>query len=433
MSEQYHPTFGSELVRKLYSLLWLLLLPFLYVAQYWKSFRGKPGYGADRKTRFSIFHQFCKSGGLLFHCVSVGEVTVASHVIKELRKKGYSGNITLTTTTSTGAERAKDLLGDEIQHIYIPYDIPLFMNRFLAIVKPEKLIITEVELWPNLIHCAWSKKIPIFIINARMTDKSVRSYKKLSGLFKPMLHKISHVCAQGRKDYDNYVELGMDASKLTLTNNIKFDISLEPEDEVQSEKITNHYRFKGRIVLLGGSTHDPEERTLVEAYQKLKLDAPDLLLVLVPRHPERFEAVAQICTGKGLTVKKSSDGGVVEEHTDVFLVDQMGMLKHVYGTANIVFVGGSIAERGGHNALEPALYGKPIMMGPSMHNNPVICEALIKANAMVTVKDAEEIVAAVQHWLYLPTEMNAAGFAATQVTLNNRGAIANTLVALDIV
>lgn len=373
-----------------------------------------------------------QSGGILLHCVSVGEVVAAAALVKRIRIAHPEYPVTITTTTPTGAEQVKGIFGDTVTHHYLPYDLRICMASLIKKIQPEKVLITEVELWPNLIDICHHKNIPVYIINARLTDKSAKSYGKLAPLFHPMLQKLTAVCTQGNRDYDNYKNMGLAQDKLFLTNNMKFDLTLDEKDSAKAREIHQQLKLAKRPILLGASTHDPEEEVLIDSYQRLKSESPDLLLMLTPRHPQRFEKVAKLLTERNLNTLKLSEEKQITPDTDVVLIDKMGVLKSLYSLATIAFVGGSIADRGGHNALEAALFAKPILMGPHTYNNPAICQALIDTGALKLISDASDLSEQVAYWMCHQGEADKAGEAGRQVIKSNAGAIKKTLEVVGI-
>lgn len=368
-------------------------------------------------------------GGAWFHCVSVGEVVAASCVIKALLATSPQQPIIITTTTRTGAQRVTDIFGKKTQvaHHYLPYDLPWLMRRFMKHIQPTQIMITEVELWPNLIHHASILNIPVTMINARMTDKSARQYAKISWLFMPMLAQLHHVCAQGQRDYDAYQRLGVVSEKLTLTQNVKFDQVTDnaiPEDiHVFGEAI----KAQGRKVLIAGSTHADEEVFWLNVYQHLAPSCPELLLVLVPRHPQRFDEVQGIIDSQSLSSVRWAQRMDINPQTQVLLVDAMGVLTPLYHCADIAFVGGSIADRGGHNALEPASMSIPVLMGPNIYNNPVICETLIQAGGLCIIQTEAEAIERCQGWLHQPNTAKLAGQKGLNIIERNQGALGRTM------
>ncbi len=423
-SDTYRPTLGQNAFRWFYSLVLALIVPFAFINLMIRGRKRNKDYNHRRFERFGFVRRPAKTGGYLFHCVSVGEVVAASVLIKRIMREEPDVSVTVTTTTPTGSTRVRDIFGDAVHHFYLPYDLHMAMSGMLRRVKPKMVLITEVELWPNFIHCCWRRNIPVIVVNARMTDRSARRYKKLSILFAPMLHKISHICAQGQRDFDNYLFLGLDKPKLTLTNNIKFDQAVSAGSVLSDFHGVSR---DSRTVLIGGSTHDTEELALIRTYQQLKSEYPPLLLILVPRHPERFNTVKKLLTEEKMQAVFSSEGGLVTPETDVLLVDEMGILNAAYQVASIAFVGGSLADRGGHNALEPAAVKLPVIMGPNTYNNPVICQYLQDNGALFIVNDATALATCCQSLLADPTKAKQSGEAGYAVLRANQGAVEKTI------
>lgn len=409
----------------MYSVLIFLVLPFSILNFLFRKLLRKHPPGKQQLNRFGLGFSDQQQGGLLVHCVSVGEVVAAANLIKCLQNQQPGTPIYITTTTPTGADRVKQIFSDSVTHYYLPFDAPFCMTRMLAKLKPTKVLITEVELWPNLIHACWKRHAPVYVINARMTDRSTASYAKIGRLFQPMLSKLTGVCAQGKRDYDNYLKLGMAPEKLYLSNNIKFDLS--PTDSSQSAQLADTLNLVDRRLLVAGSTHEGEESYFIDAYRQLKKQFPELLLVLVPRHPQRFERVFQLCAQANLSTLRFSQENACEVGTEIILVDAMGKLDLFYALGELAFVGGSIADRGGHNALEPAAKGVPILMGPHRYNNPIICQTLEHAGALKMVNTVEEIVNHCSLWFADNQARSNAGSAGLKVISDNRGAVAATL------
>ncbi|GGD77295.1 3-deoxy-D-manno-octulosonic acid transferase [Lacimicrobium alkaliphilum] len=413
----------------LYTLLWILLTPVLTVVMLRRGHNSSTQELRRLPERFGFGPAVQHTGGYLFHCVSVGEVVAAAPLIKQLKTLRPDSTITVTTTTSTGSERLLALFGNTVQHCYLPFDMPFTMNKLLKRLKPERLVIVEVELWPNMIDLCWSREIPVTVINARMTNRSASRYQKLRWLAIPMLKKLSKVCAQGQRDYENYLKLGVAEDKIILTNNIKFDL---PDVDVATlrHQVTRTYATDAHKVIVAGSTHAPEEELLLETYQQLKHEYPQLLLVLVPRHPQRFEQVFQLCQHQNMKVVRSSTSAQCQTDTDILLADQMGILRQLYAMADIVFVGGSLSDRGGHNALEPAQLGIPIIMGPSQYNNPQICSTLEAGGALCTVRDETDLVNQCRNWLKEPEAAKRKGLSGQHTIAENAGALQATLKIL---
>ena len=389
-----------------------------------------------RAQRYGALGQLTprQRGGILFHCVSVGEVVAASCVIKGLLNTQPDLPIVITTTTATGAQRVRDIFGtsltDNLAHHYLPYDLPWLMSRLLAHIQPKLVCITEVELWPNLLAKTAQKHIPVCVVNARMTAKSARTYRKISGVFMPMLQQVTTVCAQGQRDADAYLSLGLAPEKLVLTHNVKFD---QVSDVVVPESIielSNTLKLLGKQVLLAGSTHQDEETFWLDVYKQLQADFPQALLIIVPRHPQRFAQVEAEILSSGLNYVNWADRDKLNAQTQVLLVDAMGVLTPLYTCADIAFVGGSIVAKGGHNALEPASMSVPVIMGIHTYNNPVICDTLITAGGLRIVTDTTSARQLCHTWLSEPALAHASGQCGQSVILDNQGALARTLTQI---
>jgi 3-deoxy-D-manno-octulosonic-acid transferase len=432
MAIYFKPSIKQKIVLLGYSFIWLLIIPFALCHFFYQLVRRKPGYTKARLSRygFTVKHDN-QQNGILIHCASVGEVVAIQNLVEQLLENHPKQPITITTNTTTGADRVKLLFADRVEHAYLAYDFPIFLKQFLKRNRPTKVLINEMELWPNLCHQCWRLNIPIFIINGRMSEKSTKTYQKFPSLFHPMFEKITAICAQDQRDYQNYQTLGVPPDKLTLTNNIKFDLTISDHDIALSQTIKTNFALEQRLLIVAGSTHEPEEQTLLDAYLALVTAYPDLLLVLVPRPPQRFEKVRQILKRQNIETVLISESKPCQPTTQVLLCDQMGKLRSIYALADISFVGGSLADRGGHNALEPAAVGVPILMGESTYNNPAICQTLADNGALLTVTNAQQIESACKKWLDSPEKRNHAGDAGKQVLANNNGAIQKTLSVLN--
>ena len=428
MTKSFKPSTKQKIVLLGYSLLWLLIIPFALCHFVYQMIRRKPGYTKARLSRYGCtLSQDKPMDTLLIHCASVGEVVAIQNLVEQLLAHSPNQDITITTNTTTGADRVRLLFSDRVNHAYLPYDFPLFLRLFLKRQGATKVLINEIELWPNLCHQCWRLHIPIFIINGRMSEKSTKTYQKFPSLFQPMFEKITAICAQGQRDYQNYLSLGVSPDKLTLTNNIKFDLRISAHDITLSQTIKTNFALEQRLLIVAGSTHEPEEQTLLDAYLALVAVYPQLLLVIVPRHPQRFEKVQQLLKKQNIETVLMSEAKPCQSTTQVLLCDQMGKLRSFYALADISFVGGSLAKRGGHNALEPAAVGVPILMGESTYNNPAICQALADNGALIFVTDALQIESACKAWFNNPEQRKLAGDAGKKVLTDNSGAIQKTL------
>lgn len=420
----YKPSIAEDICRWAYSFVLVLIIPIAFLMLMLRGKTKNKAYNRRRFERFGFVAHAPASDGYLFHCVSVGEVVAASCLIKRLMRDEPGCQITVTTTTPTGSARVRAIFGDSVHHFYLPYDLHMAMAGMLKRVKPKAVLITEVELWPNLIHACWKRKIPVMVINARMTDRSAKRYKKISKLFRPMLSKLSHVCAQGERDFNNYQSLGVSEEKLTLTNNIKFDQVAVTQSSTTSFMSLNNAEYP---VLVAGSTHESEEAEILKATTELWKRFATLKVVIVPRHPERFNAVAKLIEKTAHPFVRSSTHAKVPDDTNIILLDEMGKLNDAYAVASFAFVGGSIANKGGHNALEPASFSVPIMMGPYTYNNPVICDYLKASKALTIVRDGADIVNLVSRWIEQPALCLQEGRAGRKVLDDNSGALEETM------
>lgn len=435
--------FLHNVVRFAYTLALCCLLPLILVV-----FKKKLQHTATQKQlsgrsfseRFGKVSEAIAPGGIHIHCVSVGEVNAASGLICSLLEEYPEHAITLTTSSTTGAVHAHSLFKDKVHHNYLPIDIPACMTRFYNQVKPSMVLVTEVEVWPNMLSICAKRNIPVILINARMTAKSLRNYRRLSLLFRHTLRQFTAICVQSSDSFENFSAFGVYKSHLKLSRNMKFDLLPNQEDEVLGQRIIDDYRIAHKPILLAASTHDPEEKIALEAYTALKQRHPDLVLIVVPRHPHRFDEVHHIMQATGYKVARISSLTTDPEATsidatelvniDCLLIDTMGWLKACYSICSVAFVGGSFANKGGHNALEAALYSKPIVMGPSIFNNPGICQHLVAQNALIICRSQNELLSTIEHWLQYPENAAQDGERGLKVLLQNAGSVEYTMSIL---
>jgi len=417
-----------------YTLVLLILLPLVLLKLLTKKADTSSLTKYRNAQRFGILGKGYRKHGILVHCVSMGEVNAAVGLIKHLISKYPSIPITVSTTSVTGAKQAENVFGDSVQHLFLPIDIPVFNRMLLKALSPKLLLVTEVEIWPNLIHQCYKRDIHCVLVNARMTNSSLHNYKRLSLLFRPCLRKFSAICAQGRQDFDNFLALGVYKTQLTLTNNLKYDLQESPADRVLANQWLSTFNLAQRKVLLGASTHDGEEKVLVDAFKRLKATIPNLLLVLVPRYPDRFDDVIQLLAANGLHTGKTAkaiDEGIYIREIDVLVVNQMGSLKAAYCLCDMAFVGGSFVNKGGHNPLEAALYAKPICMGPSQFNNLAVIDLLKANDALKTVTDLDDLCSVTETWMLNPEISQIAGRQGYALLKQNAGALNSTIELID--
>ncbi|MEZ5527218.1 MAG: lipid IV(A) 3-deoxy-D-manno-octulosonic acid transferase [Gammaproteobacteria bacterium] len=409
-----------------YNILFTLVLPVIVLRLLWRAIKA-PAYARRWGERFgaprlSAQQQAMKGKWLWLHAVSVGETLAAAPLVRKLLADHPELPIVMTTMTPTGSERVRALFGDSICHVYAPYDHPLVVNRFLRRFQPHTVVIMETELWPNIIHCSKALGARVIVANARLSEKSFRGYEKFARLGKPMLQAIDCIAAQGEADAQRFERLGVPRERLRVTGSIKFEIDL-PDDLAQKREAMKASFAGNRPVLIAASTREGEEEHVLRAFRQCLQTMPDLLLILVPRHPERFKSVARLCEQNGLTLVKRSEHSVVTEKTQVFLGDSMGEMLTYFSVSDVAFVGGSLVNTGCHNVLEPAALGLPVLVGPSQFNFQSICEQLESAGALKTVADANGLAQAVVQVFADESLRQSMGAAGRQLIEENRGAL----------
>jgi 3-deoxy-D-manno-octulosonic-acid transferase len=415
-------------VRFLYNLLtWVLLLPF---ACYW-FFRGlaNRAYWNKLPQRFGFgFPTFKRC--IWIHAVSVGEVQAAVPLIRALARRFPHRSLLVSTVTPTGAARVEALFGDSVTHCYIPFEAPFAIRRFFTSIDPQIALIMETEIWPNLYRGCGVRDIPLILVSARISPKSVPGYRKLMPLIRETLSHGIIIAAQSQSDADRFLELGANPSRTSVTGNIKFDVELEQGLQERGQALRQQL-FGRRPVWIAASTHDGEEPTILDAHRKL-LDAhPDLLLVLVPRHPERFSTVRELVLKKRFNVVSRTAERPCEADTQVFLCDTMGELPLFYAASDIAFVAGSLMPIGGHNLLEPAALARPIVTGPHLFNAQEIADMFVDREACRIVADAVALANVVEELLAHPDVADRLGKNGYDIVAANRGALQRLLVLLE--
>lgn len=407
--------FGSCRLRFFYSLLFYLLLPFAVARLLWRS-RFEPLYRATMRQRFGFVDR-CHDAPIWVHAVSAGETNAAAPMVRRLLDQGLP--VMMTTMTPTGRERVRSLFGDDVHHAYAPYDVPDAVARFFERVRPRLLVVVDTELWPNILSKAQEERVPALLVNARLSERSARRYARVGGLTREMLDSLAAVACQTKAQGERFVRLGLPREKLEVTGSIKFDVGLAAERANRLEAIRD--KIGNRRLLLGASTHAGEEEAMIGAWQAL--ESPGALLVLAPRHPNRNSEVLALCRRAGLKVVLHSTGERCAQDTDVLIVDTMGELMDFYQVSEIAFVGGSLANVGGHNPMEPALAGVPIVMGPHLFNIDEIRDRFVEAGAMKVVESKVDLASAVKQLFENAGERAAMVAAAADVMTQNRGAL----------
>lgn len=418
--------------RLLYTALLYLLTPVI-LARLWLRGRQAPAYRRRIAERFGWIPDMAEGKPLLWvHAVSVGETLAAVPLVKALRDRYPDKRILVTTMTPTGSERVRAALGSEVEHVYAPYDFPGAVARFLRRTRPEALIIMETELWPNTVAACRRRDIPVLLANARLSEKSAKGYRRLGGLTRQLLSSLHCVAAQADADGERFVALGLPRERLTVTGNIKFDLELSQELRERAQQLQSRWRgeHNPRPIWLAASTHAGEEQEILAANKQLLASFPNLLLVLVPRHPERFDEVFSLCRRQGLATARHSLGELPEGQ-QVLLGDTMGELLAFYGACDVAFVGGSLQPVGGHSLIEPAAWCKPVLSGPHLFNFAEVRERLLAAHALVICNDGQALAKAVATCFESPEQARQLGERAWQVAEASRGALPRLLAAVE--
>jgi len=408
-------------MRFAYALVTYLLMP-VYAAYWIARGIGNRSYRDRFGQRFGFGYPQLHDGSIWIHAVSVGEVQAAVPLIKLLARRFPDSRILVTTVTPTGAERVAALFGDTVSHCYLPFETPYSVSRFFNEVRPTIALILETEIWPNLYHECGQRNIPLILVSARISPNSVDTYRRFLPLFRDTLSYGIVIAAQSELDAERFRRLGAAPERTWVTGNIKFDIEL-PDDLLQRGNDFRRENFAGRPVWVAASTHDREEEQVLFAHELVRKQFPDALLVLAPRHPERFAAVRSLLHKKGLNFVARTDGVPCTPDTEVYLGDTMGDVPLFYAAANVAFVGGSLVPIGGHNLLEPAALGRPVITGPHLFHTQDIADKFEKVGASISVENAGQLGAAVAD--LFADEKTAAdiGDRGRTIVQQNRGAL----------
>lgn len=425
------------MARLLYTLLIYLCLPLILLRLLWRGSRA-PAYRRRWGERFGFVERLADAHQVIWvHSVSVGETIAAAPMIRRLQKQYPAATLLVTTMTPTGSAQVEKIFGNSVAHCYAPYDMPDAIARFLSRTHPAILVIMETELWPNLIHACHRRAIPIVLANARLSAKSAAGYAKVGRLSRPMLRELTAIAAQTKEDGERFAQLGVSNTALVVTGNIKFDLQLDSTLRQKAAALKKQWQgSSGRPVCLAASTHRGEDEIILDAYSQVLERRPDLLLVLVPRHPERFDEVAALCREGGYRMQRRSESGVddssqLESSVQIVLGDTMGELLSFCGASDITFVGGSLIDVGGHNLIEPAAWGVPVLSGPHLFNFTEVSRLLGEAGGLAICTTAVELAEQVVVLLAdadLHQQMSSAALAVTEA---NRGALDRLTVLLE--
>ena len=416
-------------MRLLYNLLTYLLSPIYGLYWIFRGFSNR-AYWDRLGQRFGLGCPVLKDGSIWLHAVSVGEVQAAAPLVNALLARFPDRPVLVTTVTPTGAARARRLFEDQVEHCYLPFETPLAVRRFFDATRPALALIMETEIWPNIYYACGKRKIPLVLVSARISPRSVRSYRKLLPLFRETLSYGIVIAAQSKADADRFRELGAAEERTRVTGNIKFDIEVSPslKDEGTSLRLRD---FPDRPVWTAASTHDGEEAVILAAHRLVRKSCPDALLILVPRHPERFSSVANWLQKSGANFVRRTDERSCASDTEVLLGDTMGEVPLFYAASDVAFVGGTLVPVGGHNLLEPAALGKPIVSGPHLFNTQEIADMFLSVGAS-QLADNETALARVVVELFQDAQAaERAGSEALRLLRDNRGALNRLLQLLQ--
>lgn len=419
------------MLRSVYTALLYVFAPIALAATALRGLRD-PIYRDRLAERLGFTQELQPSNGirpLWIHAVSVGEVQAAAPLVRALLKKYPQHSLLITTATPTGAQRVRALFGDSVRHAYLPYDLPGAVRRFLDRVRPSLAIVMEREIWPNLFGECERRHIPLLLASARISERSAIRHQKFATLFRDALSGNVTVAAQTSQDAERYRSIG--AQRVLVTGNVKFDIEV-PQAAHDAGEALRAAQFANRPVWVAGSTHDGEEQQVLAAHRAVMAQRSDALLVLVPRHPNRFDAVRAWLKSEQIEFASRSRNESVTQTTAVLLVDTLGELLMFYAAADIAFVGGSlIATVGGHNLLEPAVLERPILVGPHNFNAPDIAQLMIESGAARQVNSSEQLSTAILELYANPVARADMGTKARAIVAENRGALSRVMELID--
>jgi 3-deoxy-D-manno-octulosonic-acid transferase len=416
-------------LRGLYSAALYLLLPVTVYHLIWRGFRQR-AYLLRWHERYARYGAATEAGGHLWvHAVSVGEVNAAAPLINALLREYPRRRVLVTTITPTGSERVRAIWGDRVAHVYLPYDLTGAVGRFLRYFRPRIALIVETELWPNLLFACRDHGIPTYLINARLSERSLRGYRALRPLVGRALRTMRAVAAQSDADASRFARLGARADQIVVHGNLKFDTRVDPQIDTTARAVRS--RIPGRPVWIAASTHPEEEALMLAIDRRLRLRWPDLLMLWAPRHPERFRPVTLQAVETGLQVATRTLTVAPEAEDAVFVIDTLGELMLFYACADVAFVGGSLQPVGGHNLLEPAAVGTAIVTGPHLHNFSDIAEQLRRADAVRIGIDVDAVAAELEALLEDPDARTRMVVAARALVEQGRGALRRTMAMID--
>jgi 3-deoxy-D-manno-octulosonic-acid transferase len=407
-------------VNTLYTVLFYLAVPFILLRLWWRG-RRSPGYRQKILERFGYYKSNSLKNTIWLHAVSYGEAVAAEPLVIALLERYPNRPLLVTTMTATGAARIAQRFAGQVIHQHVPYDLPAATERFFQHSQPAIAIIMETELWPNLLKTLARHKVPILLANARLSERSFRGYRKIYKLTEQMLRNITIIAAQSDADAARFQKLGALSPQINVVGNLKYDMT--PRPDLWQAGLEWRKRLGERPVWMAASTHGGEEEQVLAAHKIILNKYPNALLILVPRHPERFDRVAQLCQSLHYSIERFSLNENPAENTQIFLVDTMGQLPKFYRAADVAFVGGSLVPIGGHNFIEAASAHAAIILGPHMHNFTANTEQFKQAHACEMIGNENELAEKVLGLLENPSQRHALIQAANALVLKNSGVL----------
>lgn len=420
---------GLTFWRGLYRVLLAIALPWVHVRLYWRS-RREPEYGRRIAERFGRVPDSVPTGPIWFHTVSAGETIAAAPLIAWLTEEFPELDFLVTTMTPTGSAQVGERLAERVAHCYAPYDFPAATRRFFDRVQPKLLVLMETELWPNMLREAQHCRVPALLVNARLSERSARGYGRIAPLTRSMLESLRFLACQYPDHAERFLDLGARADRLGVLGSVKFDVRLSEDHAERVAELKAAWRIGSRPVWIAGSTHPGEETVVLEAHRRIRQRFPDALLILVPRHPARRDEVGTGIEAAGFDMTRMSDGTEFEDRA-VILADTMGQLLYLYGLSQVAFLGGSLTSVGGHNPIEAAVCGQPLLMGPETFNFPDVVATFADANCLTLIGDAGSLADAVCGYFTDPARRRRDGNRAAEVVSDNTGATRRLLELLS--
>ncbi|MCD9548467.1 3-deoxy-D-manno-octulosonic acid transferase [Photobacterium carnosum] len=415
------------LVRVFYTLLLALAAPLLLWGLY-RTKPGKPHFGARRKEHFGFTPRLATTTAPIWiHAASVGEAIAIVPVIKALKQAYPEQAIVVTTTTSTGAEQVAKL-GELVEHRYMPIDFAWCVRGFLKAIKPKLFLIVEKELWLNTLTCVHQQKVPTIIVNARLSERSAKRYQSFSFFTHQLLNKIDKILCLHDDDAQRFIAIGAQQHQIAVTGSIKYDITIANTVFEHAQNLRQQLGAQ-RPIFVAASTHQGEDEQVLDAYQAVLQQYPDAMVIIVPRHPQRFDSVAKLAIERGLTVHRRTDTTPIKANTQLYLADTMGEMLVMLATADVTFMGGSLVGEkvGGHNLLEPAAVAKPAITGPSFYNFEDITQQLLAAGAIEICQNSHQLAEQLVTLFNDPERQQHMGAQGQRIVIENQGAVNKTI------